>query len=56
MKAYILSELVKNVFPKIETGEVKPTIYKTLPITEAEKAHEILYKGQNVGMVVLTVE
>ena len=56
MKAFILSELVKNVFPKIESGEVKPTIYKTLPITEAEAAQEILYKGQNVGKVVLTVE
>ena len=54
-KAQILSELVKNVFPKIEEGKIKPTIYKTLPITEAKAAHEILYKGQNVGKVVLTV-
>lgn len=55
-KAYILSELVKNVFPKIESGEVRPTIYKVLPITEAEAAHDILYKGQNVGKVVLTIK
>ena len=51
-----LSELVKNVWPKVESGEVKPTIHKVLPITEAEAAHDILYKGQNVGKVVLTVE
>lgn len=56
VKSQILAELVKNVFPKIESGEVKPTIYKTLPITEAEAAHDILYKGQNVGKVVLTVK
>ena len=49
-------ELVEKVFPKIETGEVKPTIHATLPITEAEAAHDILYKGQNVGKVVLTVK
>lgn len=55
-KARILSELVENVWPKVESGEVKPTIYKVLPITEAEAAHDILYKGQNVGKVVLTVE
>ena len=55
VKAQILADLVKDVFPKIESGEVKPTIYKTLPITEAEAAHDILYKGQNVGKVVLTV-
>ena len=55
MKAKILAELVRNVWPKVESGEVKPTIYKVLPIEEAEAAHDILYKGQNVGKVVLTV-
>ena len=54
-KAQILADLVKNVWPKVKTGEVKPTIYKVLPIQEAEAAHDILYKGQNVGKVVLTV-
>ena len=56
VKAEILASLVHDVWPKVATGEVKPTIYKTLPITEAEAAHDILYKGQNVGKVVLTVE
>lgn len=56
VKAQILADLVKNVWPKVSSGEVKPTIYKVLPITEAEAAHDILYKGQNVGKVVLTVE
>ncbi len=55
VKAQILASLVENVWPKVETGEVKPTIYKVLPIQEAEAAHDILYKGQNVGKVVLTV-
>ena len=54
-KAYILSELVKNVWPKIEDGTIKPSIYKILPITEAEAAHAILERGENVGKVVLTV-
>ena len=56
VKAQILAELVEKVWPKVTSGEVKPTIYKVLPITEAEAAHDILYKGQNVGKVVLTVE
>lgn len=56
VKAQILAELVEKVFPKIESGEVKPTIHKILPITEAEAAQDILYKGQNVGKVVLRVE
>lgn len=55
VKAKILADLVKNVFPKIENNEIKPTIYKTLPITQAEEAHDILYRGENVGKVVLKV-
>lgn len=55
VKAQILAELVKNVFPKIEAGLVKPTIYKVLPIQQAEEAHAILQNGKNVGKVVLTV-
>ena len=56
VKAQILAELVKKVWPKVSTGEVKPTIHQILPITEAEAAHDILYKGQNIGKVVLKVE
>ena len=55
VKAQILASLVKDVWPKVESGDVKPTIYKVLPITEAEAAQDILYKGENVGKVVLTV-
>ena len=56
MKAQILKNLVEEVWPKVETGEVKPTIYKVLPIQQAEAAQDILYRGENVGKVVLTVE
>ncbi len=56
MKAQILSNLVSEIFPRIESGDIKPVIYKVLPITEAEAAHDILYKGQNVGKVVLEVK
>ncbi len=55
VKAQILAALVRDVFPKVSAGLVKPTIYKILPITEAEAAHDILYRGENVGKVVLAV-
>lgn len=56
VKAQILSELVKNVFPKIENGEIMPTIYKVLPIEKAEEAQDILYQNKNIGKVVLKVK
>ena len=55
VKAKILAMLVENVWDKVAAGEVKPTIYKVLPITEAEEAHAILQRGKNVGKVVLEV-
>lgn len=54
-KAYILSELVKNVWPKIENGSIKPSIYRVLPMSEATEAHAILERNENVGKVVLRV-
>ena len=53
MKAFILSELVKNIWPKIESGKIKPYIHKTLPMAEAEAAHAILERNENIGKVVL---
>jgi len=54
-KAFILSELVEKVWPKIESGEIKPSVYKVLNIEQAEEAHGILERGENVGKVVLKV-
>ena len=54
-KAEILAGIVRDVYPKIEAGLVKPTIHAVLPIQKAEEAHDILYQGKNIGKVVLTV-
>lgn len=54
-KAGILSELVRHVWPKIEAGAIRPVIYRTLPIEQAEEAHAILERSENVGKVVLRV-
>ena len=56
VKAQILAGIVRDVYPKIEAGLIKPTIHAVLPITEAEAAHDILYQGKNIGKVVLTVQ
>ena len=56
VKAEILASLVREVWPLVEVGQVKPTIYRVLPITEAEAAQDILYRNENIGKVVLTVK
>ena len=55
-KAELLGTLVRDVWPKVEEGMIKPVIYKVLPIEKAEEAHAILERGENIGKVVLTVK
>lgn len=56
MKAEILASLVRDVWPKVESGEVRATVYKVLPIRRAEEGQALLQEGKSVGKVVLTVE
>lgn len=56
MKAMILSRLVEEVWPKIEDGSIRPSIYKVLPIEKAAEAHAVLERGENIGKVVLRVK
>ena len=54
-KGAILRALVREVWPKLESGEIKPSIDRVLDILQAEQAHAVLEQGQNVGKVVLRV-
>ena len=49
-KAEILSNLVNEVWGKVADGEIKPAVYKVLPITETKEAHNSLYRGENIGI------
>ena len=54
-KGILLKNLVEKTWSKFESGEMKVKIYKTFPLEEADAAHQVLYRGENVGKVVLTV-
>jgi len=54
-KTVLLEELVEKVWPKLESGEIKPSIYKVLPFEEVNEAQDILERGENIGKVVLKV-
>jgi len=55
MKAKILAELEARMWPYFSSGTVQSIVYKVLPVTQAEEAHAILQKRENLGKVVLTV-
>ena len=54
-KTILLEELVEKVWPKLESGQIKPSIYKVLPFEEVNEAQDILERGENIGKVVLKV-
>ena len=55
MKAQILDALEEKMWPKIESGLIRPFIHRTLPIEKAEEAHDILQRNENIGKVVLQI-
>ncbi len=54
-KGRLLTLLVKEVWPKVESGQIRPQIHKILPMAQAEEAHAILERGENIGKVILTL-
>ena len=55
-KTQLLSELVDKTWEKFENGDIKVKIDKTFPIEQADEAQQVLYRGENVGKVVLIVK
>lgn len=55
-KGRLLSELTQKTWEKFESGEIKVKIYKTFPVERADEAQQVLYRGENVGKVVLIVK
>lgn len=55
VKERILSDMVHVIWPKVASGEIRPTIDRVLPIEEAEEAQRIMQEGRSVGKIVLKV-
>lgn len=54
-KAQILDRMVREIWPKVESGAIRPTIFKVLPIQQAEEAQALMSENKSVGKIVLTV-
>lgn len=55
-KKQLLTEMTNMLWPKVESGEVRPTIYKVYPIECAEEAQDLMQSGKSAGKIVLTVK
>lgn len=54
-KGRIVRGLTDQVWPEIASGRIRPFVHRVLPIEDAEDAHAILERRENVGKVVLRV-
>ena len=52
-KAQIAAALRKTAWPWLESGVVKPVIYKVFPAAEAAKSHELMESNRHIGKLVL---
>ncbi len=54
-KAAIAAKLRERVWPLLESGKIKPVIYRTFPLEQAAQAHVLMESGAHVGKIVLQV-
>jgi NADPH2:quinone reductase len=54
-KGAIAAALHREVWPLLESGRVKPIVYRTFPLTQASDAHRLMESSEHVGKIVLTV-
>ena len=52
-KGDIADALLREVWPLIERGVVKPIVDRTFPLPEAAAAHRLMESGEHIGKIVL---
>jgi NADPH2:quinone reductase len=52
-KAAIAGNLLTHVWPLLETGRIKPVIYREFPLEQAKQAHVLMESGTHIGKIIL---
>ncbi|KQS23854.1 NAD(P)H-quinone oxidoreductase [Dyadobacter sp. Leaf189] len=52
-KNQLTAEIREKVWPVIEKGAFKPVIFRTFPLHEAAKAHELMESSGHIGKIIL---
>jgi NADPH2:quinone reductase len=54
-KRQIAKKLHEHVWPLLNSGKLKPVIYKTFSLEQAADAHRLMESSEHVGKIILTV-
>lgn len=52
-KAEIAAELLAQVWPLLESGQVKPLVHEVYPLEAAAQAHALMESGAHIGKIIL---
>ncbi|RZK15863.1 MAG: NAD(P)H-quinone oxidoreductase, partial [Pedobacter sp.] len=55
-KKELAKEIEEKVWPLLDTGQLKPLIYKTFSFEDVIQAHELMESGGHIGKIVLVHE
>src|SRR6266567_1455526 len=54
-KGAIARAVHNEVWPLIESGQVRPVIHATFPLAKAAEAHRLMESGSHIGKIILQV-
>jgi NADPH2:quinone reductase len=54
-KAAIAAKLQEHVWPLLESGKIKPVIFKTFPLEQAAQAHALMESSTHTGKIMLKI-
>lgn len=54
-KGIVARSLREKIWPLIESGKIKPEIFKAFPLQQAADAHRLMESSQHIGKLVLTL-
>lgn len=55
-KGAIARGLRQHVWPLVESGTVRPVVFRQFPLRDAAAAHRVMESGEHIGKLVLAVE
>jgi putative PIG3 family NAD(P)H quinone oxidoreductase len=54
-KAAIVASVRQQVWPLVESGQVRPVVDRVLPLEQVAEAHRVMEAGEHVGKILLEV-
>lgn len=52
-KAALVADVLANVWPLVNAGQLKPVVYRTFPLADAAQAQQLMESSDHIGKIVL---